>query len=261
MQLPPLHDHEIHVWQFRLDLSAATVEALARLLAPDEVERAGQMRRRAVRDRFVVGRAVLRLLLAQYAKTSPRNLELAIGPHGKPYMVAQSPINFNLAHSEVTALLAAARESEVGVDIEQLREIKELTRLSEEYMTTDELAFMNSGGGDERLARFFRLWTRKEACLKAMGSGISGALSRVETAAHPGFGLYLATGGKKRPESRWRVWDFESFGHPASIAVCDLSPEWQLSFSELSDVTIDRLAATQRKGEPKDEGEVSTIRC
>ena len=114
----------VDVWSASLEPPAPLDAHLPGYLSPDERERAERFVFARDRDRFVAGRAFLRLLLAQYLGCEPRALRFRYGPHGKPALADErSDLRFNLAHSGTLAVCALARGSELGVDVERLRPI------------------------------------------------------------------------------------------------------------------------------------------
>ena len=99
---------------------------------------------------------------------------------GKPRLVSPGRLEFNLSHSGDHALLAVSRERPVGVDIEVVRPIRERDSIVSRYFTDAERISFDAVPPPLRDDHFFRLWTRKEAFLKALGVGLSGGLDRVE---------------------------------------------------------------------------------
>src|SRR5438094_3357857 len=95
---------EVHVWRTSLDRPDETVERMRRLLAGDERDRADRFRFERDRSRYIVGRALLRGLLARYLETAPQELRFQYGEFRKPALRA-GPW-FNLSHSGPIALYA-----------------------------------------------------------------------------------------------------------------------------------------------------------
>src|SRR5437879_4616930 len=94
-------DREIQVWSTRLDRDPRDVARLRRVLARDECERADRFRFRRDCNRYVVGRATLRLLLGRYVGSAPESLRFAYSEHRKPSLLEPpSGVSFNLSHSE-----------------------------------------------------------------------------------------------------------------------------------------------------------------
>jgi 4'-phosphopantetheinyl transferase len=110
-------------------------------------------------------------VLAGYAGTAPAALAFTLGPHGKPAL-AGGP-RFSFSHSGERALCAVGGDREVGVDLEVLREVSDAEGIVRGTFTAaEEAAWRAAGGGGG--AAFLRLWTRKEAALKALGVGLGG---------------------------------------------------------------------------------------
>jgi 4'-phosphopantetheinyl transferase len=165
---------EVHVWQFRLNVPQETVEKLAQRLSPSERQRAEQMRFEKDWRALVVSRGVLRGLLGIYLQRPPSSLEFHYNAYGKPSLspaLAQA-IEFNVSHSGELALFAFAREASVGIDLEAIRPLEDLAGMVKSCLAPSEQERFGALPADERLSKFFRIWTRKEALSKAIGTGI-----------------------------------------------------------------------------------------
>lgn len=166
----PFADVRLH----RLDLAGARGDyvRLAALLAAAERERARLFRQSDDRVRFVVTRAVLRLLLAEAGLGRPEMLTIVADGHGKPALVDPSPLRFNVAHSGDVALVGLADGRDVGVDVERVRERADLGDVAARFFATLEIEALAGLTGAEHTAAFHRCWVRKEACAKAAGLGL-----------------------------------------------------------------------------------------
>lgn len=208
-ELPlPLADDEVHVWAVSLAAQPREVETLAQRLADDERRRAERFRLPHVRRRFVVARASLRALLAAYLPGADPPIELAYTALGKPFLARRPAggLRFNLSHSGELALVALARGVELGVDVEQVRALGDQQGLAERFFAAEEVAALAALPEPQRLAAFFRCWTRKEAVLKALGSGLSFPLDRfaVSVADEPAPRV-LSMDGQTAPAARWSL--------------------------------------------------------
>lgn len=167
---------------------------LAQWLSPDELARLGRYRFERDRLRFMTGRGILRILLGAYLELDPKQLIFDYGPHGKPHVnqeSTQSPIQFNLSHSEDLSLFAFTKNARIGVDLEHLRPIPEVDQICERFFTLGEKTTMRGLPEDQKLEAFFTGWTRKEAYVKAMGESILPALDQVEVSLIPGESTHL----------------------------------------------------------------------
>lgn len=149
---------------------------------------------------WIVGPGDLRPVLAQYIE-GPLLIETA--PQGKPFLAGDAGVHFNLSHSGPVALVAVARQ-EVGVDIEQRRAVHYEDRVARRIMTSDELVRYESSAEADRTDFLLRVWTRKEALLKASGEGIRRSLR--ELSCEP------------PPSDRWHVADLDVVGCVAAVA-------------------------------------------
>ena len=180
---PHLADREVHVWRSSLDLPAEVQSTLETTLDREELERAARFATDQLRNRWVVGRGILRTLLGSYLDESPAALQFRYGEHEKPFLagaLAERGIDFNVSHSRSLALLAFARERQIGVDVEWIRDDLEQAEIASRFFSTTESGQLLDLPAAEQVERFFALWTCKEAFVKAQGGGITFGLSRFD---------------------------------------------------------------------------------
>lgn len=175
--LLPLVHGSAGVWVHGVDLRCDPAVEAACLALLDEEERARAARFKVAdaRRQFVITRGALRLLLARHLGRPAQALRFAQGPHGKPFVVADRappPIEFNVSHSAGRGLIAIARAA-VGVDIEFLGREADLDLVAKGVLTAAEQAALRRKAGGERALLFYRLWTCKEALIKAIGTGFA----------------------------------------------------------------------------------------
>jgi 4'-phosphopantetheinyl transferase len=161
----------------RLDPAQHFDEA-RRCLSNEETQRTALFFKNADRVRYALAHAMLRTLLARRLQAAPAEIAFATSPNGKPRLVGQrADVAFNLSYGDGMAVLAFAHRP-VGVDVEAVRDDLEFGEIGRRFFRSDELRYLESGpdssGGPGVRNRFFRLWTRKEAVLKALGVGLSG---------------------------------------------------------------------------------------
>jgi len=184
-----LSQGEVHVWAIPLQAQPPSLARFAELLSAEEQERAGRFRFAHHRERFVIGRAALRMILSRYTTIAPHRIEFAYGTYGKPALARQyhlKQVEFNLAHSKALALLAIARACPVGIDVEWIRDLPDFCELVERFFSPRECEAFAELSNPQKPVAFFNLWTRKEAWLKATGAGIAHYLKRVEVSFIPG---------------------------------------------------------------------------
>jgi 4'-phosphopantetheinyl transferase len=186
--IPALGQNEIQVWRIPLARSAAEVSQLQTCLSAAELAQAARFHFAADQRRFVVRRAVLRQLLAATCHTSPDAVQLGLGTQGKPF-IAQSgrtgDLRFSCSHSADWALVALARGIELGVDLEQQRNLPDAAELARRFFSNDEVCALEQLPPALKTAGFFNCWTRKEAFVKALGLGLSCPLNRFTVSLAP----------------------------------------------------------------------------
>jgi 4'-phosphopantetheinyl transferase len=220
------------VLSLRLDQPEGVLRELGDCLNEDEQARAARFRQDRDRNRFVAARGQLRLVLGRSLGIPPAQIQFAYGSHGKPELVgpaARTGLRFNLSHSEDFALVAVTSAGPVGIDVEHIRCVPEDGVLVSRFFSPREQAGFSVLPDDQKPAAFFKLWTRKEAWLKATGDGVAGGLDHVEVTFLPGEPARLLG----IPEGRETVADWSLYdlavpdGFTAALAV--QSPEVRLS--------------------------------
>ena len=142
-------------------------------LSPNERSRAERFVFPRDRRRFLAAHCVLRQLLADRCGRLPPSLQFGEGQFGKPFLIDSVPCAFNLSHSGDFALIGISPDTEIGVDMEVVHHIPDAPALAERNFTFAERAALADATLDQRDVAFLLGWTRKEACLKALGSGLS----------------------------------------------------------------------------------------
>lgn len=178
---PVLQNNEVHLWCADLNVSENTHKMLVKYLNNDELNRAARFVREQDRSHFIAARGILRDILNRYINLAPENIEFNYGEHGKPSLNPrqnQCNINFNLAHSQDLAIYAITRLNNLGVDIEYTKRNIEALDIAERFFSKNEIASMHVLSASEQVAAFYRIWTRKEAFVKAIGVGLSHPLDQ-----------------------------------------------------------------------------------
>ncbi|WP_322044776.1 4'-phosphopantetheinyl transferase family protein [Paraburkholderia sp. J67] len=167
---------DVELW--RVDCAPALAQGLDRDALRDldetERERAQRFLREEDRVRFVLARATLRQLLAERLGTPAHALRFGASGHGRPELQGQAGAPaFNVSHSGPHALVALSCEREVGVDVELLTQGLEWRALGRVACTAAERDTLECVLPAQRARAFMRIWTAKEALLKAVGVGIA----------------------------------------------------------------------------------------
>src|SRR5438874_10904429 len=201
-----LPEGEVHVWRTSLERPAETVRRMRSVLARDEQRRADRFRFERDRSRYIVGRALLRGLLARYLQTAPESLEFRYGEFDKPALRA-GPW-FNLSHSGPIALYAFSGDGEIGIDLELDDADFARERIAERFFSPAEVAVLRSQPPAAQPRAFLTCWTRKEAFIKARGDGLSLALDSFDVTLAPDTPAALVrTAWCSKEPRQWRLHD------------------------------------------------------
>ena len=230
--LPLLCDYqlpqdEVHVWRIGLDWSPERVQAMNAVLSLDERQKADRFRFDQDRTRHVVGREVLRSILARCMKTEAERLRFEYNAFGKPRLAPRlrdglvEPFQFNVSHSGDLVLIALTMGRAVGIDVEKMRTKLDVERIAASYFSPLERLTLHSLPAHLRRDAFFDCWTRKEAYIKAVGDGLSLPLDEFDVCFLPGQEpRLLATRPHPAEARRWvfRALDLGP-GYKAAVAV------------------------------------------
>lgn len=177
-----LNNPFVHLWVISLREVSSWLEDFEDVLSAEERHRARCFMSERARTQFITCHGILRLLLGNYLNQDPREISILTERFGKPYL--NNPgnpenIQFNISHSEEVALFAFTRGKRIGVDLEKIRELEDMRIIVKHFFSRREnVEFSQLLPEDQRLT-FFSMWTRKEAFVKAMGSGITFPLHKV----------------------------------------------------------------------------------
>jgi len=191
-----------------LDLSAPGLEEAYTLLSDDEIARAGRYRFARDRLRFVAARSFLRKTLAQHLLVGARDIAFAYGPFGKPALLPTGfgeTVEFNMSHSGGRAILAVARGASVGVDVEEMIHVSEWRGIASHYFSAYENAALSMVTTELRNAAFYCCWTRKEAFLKALGSGLAHPLDSFDVSLDESRAELVAVRGDLAAPADWTL--------------------------------------------------------
>lgn len=211
---PTLQTDEIHVWRASLQMDDSAIATLLPLLSADELTRANRFYFQKDRHRFIVARSRLRLILSHYLRLSPQALQFQYSQTGKPSLVEQPHLCFNLSHSHQLVLYAVAWNREVGIDVEKIRSNCECESIAARFFSAPEQSALNQLPSELKIQGFFNCWTRKEAFLKAIGKGLTLPLDR--------FAVSLASDEPAR--LLWADWELSP--DEWSISNLDVGPEY-----------------------------------
>lgn len=183
--LPKAAELASGIWLFTAPLGEglperAVLQRAEKLLSSIEVAKADSFAFPTLRDNYVFSHAFLRLLLAEFiSNRPPEAICFRYNAYGKPYLADEySGLQFSMSHSNTSVLVALARADALGADIEPFSSERDNVGVAEMCFSHAELADLQVASCPDRL--FYHIWTRKEAWLKAVGTGLVDDLDALE---------------------------------------------------------------------------------
>jgi 4'-phosphopantetheinyl transferase len=234
---------EVQVWVASLEKPPEVVAGFSLLLSPDEKDRAGRFYFERDRRRYTVGRGLLRMFLGAFLAMKPDQIAFRYGAYGKPALdrvVHGRTLQFNLAHSNDLAVFIFCWDRPVGIDVEHVRPMTDEADFAERFFSPAESALIGSLSGEQKRNTFFKLWTCKEAFLKASGAGLTDPLNEVEFSfGDADSARIVSIHGDKKRAALWRMEMFKpAKGYQAACAV--EGDAEQLVFRQADDYIPDR---------------------
>ncbi|MBO0935557.1 4'-phosphopantetheinyl transferase superfamily protein [Fibrella sp. HMF5335] len=204
-------DTSVLVFRCAVNSPMATSTPL-HLLTTAEWQRASRFHQSIDRQRFVLGRSLLRQVTAHFSGQSPEQIELLVGPRGKPEWVNSAGWQVNLAHAGAWVLLALAKQA-VGIDVEEIQSGFDYYSLTNSVLSNIEQDYTAQQVNSQHA--FYDLWTRKEALVKATGLGLSEHLPHVPVLA----GTHIVADDKIGGAGLFTIANFwVDNQHPAAVA-------------------------------------------
>jgi 4'-phosphopantetheinyl transferase len=233
-----LERERCHVWLGQRDELDLQLPWLITILDPGELNRAARYRRTEDRERYVLGRSILRLLLAAYLGFSDAGA-LKIDArcagcgedHGKPRCRSAALIGIDSSVSHAGALLAwgFSSRSSIGVDIEVVGPEAD-SAICAWALSSREQRSIESLPTPQRARAFYQAWTRKEAFSKAVGQGLDLRFGDIEVLGSSGP-VALSSTPPGYDRSDWSLVDLQvPAGYAAAVAADQqlraIEPRW-----------------------------------
>ena len=192
-------ENKTDVWRITVSDHLHLLNTFTTVLHADEIARAKRYLRKEDHDRFIISRASLRHILSKYIDEQPTSITFEYEPNRKPY-VPGAAIHYNLSDSGNQILVAIGRFP-VGIDVEYIKPHFHYDTILPLNFNPLEIDFINE---TDSSPRFFMLWTRKEAILKATGIGLTDHLKQIPSLN----GLHTMDGEFISTKNNWKLQSF-----------------------------------------------------
>jgi 4'-phosphopantetheinyl transferase len=228
------------VWT--VDLTQELSDSQLAWLSAEERARAERFRVPGLAPRWRVAHVALRAVLAERLGCDPAAVRFGAEANGKPFLVPAPGASathapcFNLSHAGDRALIAVGGELPLGVDVELMKPVPEMVGVAEDHFAPEERTALFAEPEPSRLATFYRIWTRKEAFVKATGIGVGPALQRFAVTAAVDAAKLLRVDASVADGARWRLLDLPLDGSYVAALVLraeDTSPVTLRSWTAL----------------------------
>jgi 4'-phosphopantetheinyl transferase len=164
---------------FKIDLYSYydLVPELITYLNVEELQRAQNYHFEKDRNQFIICRSLLKLILAKHSHLPVTQINVEIDANNKPYLSSNKLVCFNVSHAKGYALIAVNDNHPIGVDIEYLNNNFDFSEIMPDIYSPLEIETVLNA--TDKTHVFYTFWTRKEAIVKATGTGISDFLPQI----------------------------------------------------------------------------------
>ncbi|MBS1551822.1 MAG: 4'-phosphopantetheinyl transferase superfamily protein [Bacteroidetes bacterium] len=215
-----INKNEIHIYRTRTDLTLNELSVYEKYLSADERIKAGRYKFDHLKNNYTACRGFLREIISGYTGMRPGEIEFSYSEFGKPFLNG-SNIRFNVSHSGKAGIIAVNSDDELGIDIELIREVPDLLTLSRRFFSKTEIAELNKSDSSKITNSFFYCWTRKEAFIKALGTGLQHPLNSFSvTTGENSEPRIIETDNDVNEAGKWKIYDLKAFrDYISSLAI------------------------------------------
>jgi 4'-phosphopantetheinyl transferase len=212
--------NEVEIWHGQVTAEDAHYQSYWRVLDEADQTQAHKFKNALLHKRYVESHGRLRNLLAKTLNQPPEKIRISKAEHGKPYLADYPELAFNLSHTADRLIIATGWNCRLGVDIEIDKQRINLSELVDKCFAEEEAGYWIQLPETQKNREFYRIWTRKEAFVKATGHGIALGLNQcVINPDNPTEFLRVPDNCGKA--SAWHVQDIDVGGGIFSALVAD----------------------------------------
>lgn len=225
----PIQKNEVHIWRFSLEPGDEVFAISEKSLTTAELKQADKFLSEKRRKQYIAARGQLKILLGRYLRTSPKSLEFSLNQYGKPYLPNSLPaLYFNISHSHKLALAGFSSDLEIGVDVEYKRPDWSGLHIAERFFAEEEVRELNNLPMQYQHQAFFECWSRKEAYIKARGTGLATPLRKFTVSINPERpAKLLSTIHEPKAVDQWSLKNI-LVHHDYSAAAVANAKNWQI---------------------------------
>lgn len=199
-----LYLHETNVFTIEIDQLESYLQIFYYCLSIEEKTKATEIRCRIQKKRYIISHGFLRFLLGECLSIFPSKVEYSYNKFQKPLCKQDPNLYFNMSHSNNYVCYVFSFNYKVGIDIEFINNIFKIEDLLPSIAAPEEALAFDKPYEADKAYLFYKMWTIKEAFLKALGIGLSYPLSDIETTILPREKFKILTfDGSKKVQNEW----------------------------------------------------------
>ena len=224
----------IHIWKLFVPDFEEYVPLFEPMLNVEELCIAAGRATEIEKHRYIIVKALVRLLLGMYTGLSSASIVFAPGAFGKPVLsdTGGRGVLFNITHAGDAAAVALSAGGEIGVDIEKIRPDVRIGAIIDYAFTEEERDFLERTDERQGIEEFFSLWSRKEALIKTVGGSIASDADRTSVLGPCDSSGWREAVMQGDPVIRY-LYDFIPFPGYSGAVCTDTAPK-KLHFKQLS---------------------------
>lgn len=217
---------EIHLWLAYYDAIADEElhGAYRQLLSEAERHRGTRFYFAKDRRRYLVTRAMVRVVLSRYARVRPHDWMFSENAYGRPEAAnaeaSALQLCFNLSHTDGLIVLGVTRGRALGIDTENVKTREAAIRIAGRFFAPSEVAALGEVHRDRQPFRFFEYWTFKESYIKARGMGLHLPLHKFSFHFPDEHSVRLEVDAELADAAlRWQLWQWQPTAEHL-VAIC-----------------------------------------
>ena len=169
-------DNIVDIWQVITNRDVKDTSALTDILDQAEFARYQKLHHK-FQQTYLLSHVACREILASYLNIQANDIVYKKNQYGKPDLDHNQSLKFNMSHSHDMAIIAISNNTEIGVDLEFIKRNSSWKKIARRFFSEPEIHFLFNQPEQHQQTLFFQIWTRKEAFIKALGTGFATALS------------------------------------------------------------------------------------
>ena len=197
-----LNTNEVIIYTIYLPHFISLQSKLATYLNYTEINRAERFHKELDKNRFIICRSILKIVLAAYTKLDAKNINLDYHFNKKPYLASHPSLHFNVSHSEDYAVIAISH-NKVGIDIEYIAKDFDFNEILSDVFNDNEILSIQKA--TDKKHAFYTSWTRKEAFVKALGKGIDDDFKNIPCLD----GEHSLDSNQLNTNENWQIYSFD----------------------------------------------------